>query len=319
MCCDKYADIEADEMLTWWPTTFVSFSSSSLIILKSDERLRHGSFRHRYSSDPARLGLPSDTTSPAPPEGNGGRKNVEGGSEDPPGGLLDWEGERWADDNGGEARAWESPQGDLHSATRWLRLSAPSWGLHRFSKVIPSKSSPLSASPPSLLTLLSPLPLIVDTQAGDDELARRVRTSEGVLSTPLSLVLLWRSQPCLVTVALVATDTCSAQRRAAYIFSKRSKVQPAEFWRKIWGIAFLVVVCCLLWFVCVEPFTWLERLLRHPDATKYYGFCNSLLIHCSTSTSASSLYYKTTTKKLISEGVVMPSGGWLQRSEFVTR
>lgn len=144
-------------------------------------------FWHRYSADPARLGLPSNTTSPAPPEGNGGRKNVEGGSEVPPGGLLDWEGERWTDDNGGEARAWESPQGDLHPATRWLRLSAPSWGLHGFGKVIPSKSPPQRLSPSSLLTLLSPLPPIVDTQAGGDELARRVWTSEGVLSTPLSL------------------------------------------------------------------------------------------------------------------------------------
>lgn len=30
---------------------------------------------------------------------------MEGGSEVPPGGLLDGEGERWTDDNGGEAGA----------------------------------------------------------------------------------------------------------------------------------------------------------------------------------------------------------------------
>lgn len=120
-------------------------------------------FWHRYSPDPARLGLPSNTTSPAPPEGNGGRKNVEGGSEVPRGGLLDWEGERWTDDNGGEARAWESPQGDFHPATRWLRLSAPSWGLHRLGKVIPPhlSASPLFASSPFYLLFL---PLLTPKQ-----------------------------------------------------------------------------------------------------------------------------------------------------------
>lgn len=68
------------------------------------------------------MGVPLDTTSPAPPGGNGGRKNVEGGSKFPPGTLLDGEAERWTDDNGREARAWESPRGDLHPATCWLRL-----------------------------------------------------------------------------------------------------------------------------------------------------------------------------------------------------
>lgn len=67
------------------------------------------------------LGVSFSTTSPATPEGNGGRKNVDGGSKFPPGRLLDGEGERWTDDNGREAGAWVSPQGDLHPTTCWLQ------------------------------------------------------------------------------------------------------------------------------------------------------------------------------------------------------
>lgn len=72
--------------------------------------------RHWYC-----LGVPFDTTSPAPPGGSGGRKNVEGGSKFPPGRLLDGEAERRTDDNGREAGAWVSPQGDVDPATCWLR------------------------------------------------------------------------------------------------------------------------------------------------------------------------------------------------------
>lgn len=146
---------------------------------------------------PCRLGLPSNTTSPAPPEGNGGRKNAEGGSEVPPGGLLDWEGERWTDDNGGEARAWEWPRGDLHPATRWLRLSAPSWGLHRFGKVIPSKSPP-SAPPPS------PFPPHPSLSSSSHcwhpsrrwwDGAKSANEWGSAINTIITLGLLWCSQP----------------------------------------------------------------------------------------------------------------------------
>lgn len=51
----------------------------------------------------------------APPGGNGGRKNAEGGSELPSGTLRDGEAERWTDDNGREAGAWESPRGDTYT------------------------------------------------------------------------------------------------------------------------------------------------------------------------------------------------------------
>lgn len=59
---------------------------------------------YRYSHDPSwespRTRLPL-----APPGGNGGRKNAEGGSELPSGTLRDGEAERWTDDNGREAGA----------------------------------------------------------------------------------------------------------------------------------------------------------------------------------------------------------------------
>lgn len=142
------------------------------------------------------LGVFSDTTSPAPPGGNGGRKNVEGGSKFPPGRLLDGEAERWTDDNGTEARAWESPQGDLHPATCWLRLLYAKCTELRPSQQIwqgdpphttplpPSSSIHFSHLPVSPLSLLPPS---VDTQPGGDELTQRVQTSLGALSPPLSL------------------------------------------------------------------------------------------------------------------------------------
>ena len=182
---------------------------------------------------------------------------MEGGSEVPPGGLLDWEGERWTDDNGGEARVWESPQGDLHPATRWLRLSAPSWGLHRFGKVIPSRSPP---SAPLPLTRLSPLPPIVDTQAGGDELARRVRTSEGAINTVITLDFLWRSHPNLATVALVATDTIYHWGVWTWF-----NLLTIEGWFVGWhsGI-FFVIVCfgCCLWSLSHDWNAVLDTLLQ---------------------------------------------------------
>lgn len=112
-------------------------------------------------------GSPLQDDFPAPPGGNGGRKNAEAGSKFPPGRLLDGEAERRTDDNGREAGAWESPQGDLHPhcvLAPAATLSAPRWGLHSgFGKVIPSADTPPSTSisfppHPSLLFLPSLTP-----------------------------------------------------------------------------------------------------------------------------------------------------------------
>lgn len=232
MCWDKNAEIEAAQISIERPITF--FSSSSLIILKSNVRLRHGGSDIDIPTDPACLGLPSNTTSPAPPEGNGGSKNVEGGSEVPPGGLLDWEGERWTDDNGGEARAWELPQGDLHPATHWLRLSAPSWGLHRFGKVIPSKSPPsvplppLPSSPFSLLFL----PLLTPKQEvmiWHEECERVRECYQHHYHSGSSLVQsTWFSNSSACDYWHILS-----QRIAVYILSKWNIVKPADFWRRI--------------------------------------------------------------------------------------
>lgn len=239
-------------------------------------------FWHRYSPDPARLGLPSNTTSPSPPEGNGGRKNVEGGSEVPPGGFLDWEGERWTDDNGGEARAWESPQGDLHPAICWLRLSAPIWGLHRFSKVIPSKSPPSVPLPlfpphPSLPHLfLSLLTSNKEVMSWREEFEEVRECYQHHYHSGFSLV-----QSTWFSNNIRGYWHILSQRIVVYILSKQNIVQPAEFWRTVWGIAFGVFVCCcLFWLLFVKPFTWMECLLRYSVAINYDGICNSLIIHC---------------------------------------
>lgn len=108
---------------------------------------------HWYSLD-LFLGVPFNATSLAPPEGNGGRKNVEGGSGIPPGILLDGEAERWTDDKSRGGQSQSVASGSLapcYVLAPAAALSAPRGRLHSgFGKVIPfTHTSPIHLLPAS--------------------------------------------------------------------------------------------------------------------------------------------------------------------------
>lgn len=209
---------------------------------------------HRYSPDPARLGLPSNTTSPAPPEGNGGRKNVEGGSEVPRGGLLDWEGERWTDDNGGEARAWEWPQGDFHRYTL-----APA----KCTELRPAQIGPGDPSTSAPLPFLPPHPSLSSSSHCWHPSRRwwvgwkSVNMWRSAINTVITLARLWWSQPHLVTVATTDMFYHRGQQTSPTCCPLKDDLKSS-----IWGFCLLLFV---LVGVCGGFYMPAETLLQHSN------------------------------------------------------
>lgn len=143
------------------------------------------------------MGVPSNT-SPAPPGGNGGRKNAEGGSKFPPGkicGRRDWlrDGQMtMAGRPGPECRPRETYTllgvgSGCYTKCTEQRPSQRIWQGDPFTHPHPSPASPLPfyLFPTSPLSALLPF---VDIQLGGDELTQRVKKGQGALSPPLLLL-----------------------------------------------------------------------------------------------------------------------------------